>query len=64
MTNLISQDEMKSCRNRVNPVKDETHLIANSTVRDDYTCTKVKAKKNELDFNKEVARLTREVWDD
>lgn len=61
---LTSKEEYTECRNRNNPVKDETLMFSKNQVADDYRCTETKAKRNELDFNKELERLTSEVWDE
>ncbi len=61
---LTSKEDYTECRNRNNPPKDETLMFSKNQVADDYTCTETKAKRNELDFNKELERLTKEVWDE
>ncbi len=55
-----SKEELKAVRNRNNPVKDETHLIAGANVKDEYTCTKTKARMNELENLREMARIEKE----
>ena len=64
MNNLVTGEEIKKCRNRVNPVKDATQLISKVGLADDYTCSETRKKKNDLVFDEEVKRLTGEVWDE
>lgn len=64
MTEISSSEEYKECRDRVNPKKDDTLLYSKTGVCDDYQATDAKCRKNELDFNKELSRLTGEVWDE
>lgn len=58
-----SKEELKEVRNRNNPVKDATQLNSKVGVTDDYTCTKTKARLNELEDRREAKRLMEEVWD-
>ena len=55
-----SKEEFAECRNRNNPVKDETHLYAKTGVCDEYTVTEVKARKNKREEIEELARIEKE----
>ena len=60
MTNLSSNEELKECRDRVNPVKDATLMFSKSGVCDEYTATVLKVRKNEREKAEELANIEKE----
>ena len=55
-----SKEEFTECRNRNNPVKDETQMFSKTGVADTYTCTESKARKNKREEIEELARIEKE----
>lgn len=61
MANLINKEELKKCRDRVNPVLDDKEFKV-SIARDTYTCTETRQKRNVFDFKKEMDRINKEIY--
>lgn len=61
---ITTKEELNKCRNRVNPIIDETQVTTTADVADDYVCTPVKARKNDLEHDDWLSQQIKESWDD
>ncbi len=64
MSPITTKEDLKQCRDRVNKPQDVIHEVVNAKACDEYTCTETKARRNDLDFAQDIARLTKGACDD
>lgn len=65
MNSLTRKEEYDEVRSRVNKRKEiEDRKYSKAGVCDDYTCTETRKRKGEVDLQRDIERLTSEVWYD